>query len=63
MRLKTVSKAITQLERQKRRLLDAYAGGVFELPEFERKRKELDGRSEALCLLKSVGLKLAPTNA
>ncbi len=47
-RLKTVGKAITQLERQKRRLLDAYVGGVLELPEFERKRKELDGRSEAL---------------
>jgi len=33
-RLKTVGKAITQLERQKRRLLDAYIGGVLELPEF-----------------------------
>jgi site-specific DNA recombinase len=47
-RLKTVGKAITQIERQKRRLLDAYLDGVIELPELERKRKELDGRSESL---------------
>jgi site-specific DNA recombinase len=47
-RLKTVGKAVDQVERQKRRLLDGYLGGVLELPEFERKRKELDGRSESL---------------
>jgi site-specific DNA recombinase len=47
-RLKTMDKAITQVERQKRRLLDAYLGGVLELPELERKRKELGGRSETL---------------
>ena len=47
-RLKTVGQAITHIERQKRRLLDAYLGGVIELPELERKRKELDGRSESL---------------
>lgn len=47
-RLKTVGKAIGQIERQKRRLLDAYLGGVLELPEFERKRKELDGRCDTL---------------
>jgi site-specific DNA recombinase len=47
-RLKTVVTAITHIERQKRRLLDAYLDGVIELPELERKRKELDGRSESL---------------
>jgi site-specific DNA recombinase len=47
-RLKTVGKAITHIERQKRRLLDAYLGGVIELPELERKRRELKGRSESL---------------
>ena len=43
-----MGKAIAQVERQKRRLLDAYLSGVLELPELERKRKELDGRFEAL---------------
>ena len=47
-RLKTMGKAIAQLERQKRRLLDAYLSGVLELPELERKRKELGERSESL---------------
>ena len=47
-RLKTMDKAIAHVERQKRRLLDAYLGGVLELPELERKRKELDGRSNTL---------------
>jgi len=47
-RLKTVGKAIAQIERQKRRLLEAYLGGVIELPELERRRKELDGRSNTL---------------
>jgi site-specific DNA recombinase len=47
-RLKTVGTAITQIERQKWRLLEAYLGGVIELPELERKRKELDGRSNTL---------------
>lgn len=36
------------IERQKRRLLEAYLSGVLELPELRRKRKELDGRSETL---------------
>jgi hypothetical protein len=36
------------IERQKRRLLEAYLGGVLELPELERKRKELHGRSNTL---------------
>jgi site-specific DNA recombinase len=43
-----MGKAISQIERQKRRLLDAYLSGVLELPELERKRKELDGRSNIL---------------
>jgi site-specific DNA recombinase len=47
-RLVSVEKAIAQTERHNRRLLDAYLGGVVELAEFERKRKELKGRSEAL---------------
>jgi site-specific DNA recombinase len=47
-RLVGVEKAIAQTERQNRRLLDAYLGGVLELAEFERKRKELKGRSDAL---------------
>jgi site-specific DNA recombinase len=62
-RLSTVGKAITQIEWQKRRLLDAYLGGVLEVPELRRKRKELDGRSERVCLLNSASLKPAPTNA
>jgi site-specific DNA recombinase len=47
-RLVGVEKAIAQAERHDRRLLDAYLGGVVELAEFERKRKELVGRSDAL---------------
>ncbi len=47
-RLQAVDKAIAQLERQKQRLLDAYLGGVLELAELGRKRKELDQRSGAL---------------
>src|SRR5215216_5292197 len=46
--LKTIDQAIAQVERQKRRLLDAYLGGVLELPELQRKRKELGERSESL---------------
>jgi site-specific DNA recombinase len=47
-RVKGVEKAIAQTERQDRRLLDAYLGGVVEITEFERKRKELKGCSDAL---------------
>src|SRR5215204_444399 len=47
-RLKTVDEAIVHIERQKRRLLEAYLSGVLELPELRRKREELDGRSETL---------------
>ena len=47
-RLQSVSKAIAHTERQRERLLEAYLGGVLELGEFEGKRKELEGRTEAL---------------
>jgi len=43
-----VDEAIVHIERQKRRLLEAYLSGVLELPELRRKREELDGRSETL---------------
>ncbi len=48
MKLGGLEKAVAQIERQDKRLLDAYLGGVLELAEFERKRKELKGRSDAL---------------
>jgi len=47
-RLENVGKALAYTERQRERLLEAYLGGVLELAEFERKRKELEGRAEAL---------------
>jgi len=47
-RLVGVEKAISQIQRYNRRLLDAYLGGVLELGEFERKRTELKGRSYLL---------------
>jgi site-specific DNA recombinase len=47
-RLENVGKAIAHTERQRERLLEAYLGGVLELAEFERKRTELEGRTEAL---------------
>jgi site-specific DNA recombinase len=47
-RLGSVGKALAHTERQRERLLDAYLGGVLELAEFGRKRKELEGRTEAL---------------
>ena len=47
-RLQSVSKALAQTERQRERLLDAYLGGVLELAEFERKRKELEARTDSL---------------
>jgi site-specific DNA recombinase len=52
-RLEGVEKAVAQIERQGRRLLlDAYLDGVLELGGFERKRKELKGRSDALLVQK-----------
>jgi site-specific DNA recombinase len=47
-RLENIGKAIAHTERQRERLLEAYLGGVLELGEFERKRKELEGRTDAL---------------
>ena len=47
-RLANVGKALAQTGRQRERLLEAYLGGVLELGEFERKRKELEGRTDAL---------------
>src|SRR5215213_4768574 len=47
-RLESVGKALAHSERQRERLLEAYLGGVLELAEFERKRKELEGRTDAL---------------
>jgi site-specific DNA recombinase len=47
-RIESVEVALAQTGRQKRRLLDAYLGGVLELPELERKRTELDQRRDAL---------------
>jgi site-specific DNA recombinase len=51
-RLEGVEKAISQTQRHNQRLLDAYLGGVVELAEFERKRTELKGRSDALLVQK-----------
>jgi site-specific DNA recombinase len=47
-RLENVGKALAHTERQRERLLEAYLGGVLELAELERKRKELEGRTDAL---------------
>ena len=47
-RIEGVEKALAQTGRQQWRLLDAYLSGVLELPEFDRKRKELDQRRDAL---------------
>jgi len=40
--------ALAQLQRQQQRLLDAYLAEVVQLPEFERKRQELQRREESL---------------
>jgi hypothetical protein len=50
-RIKSVEKAIAQTERQKRRLLDAYLGGVLELPDGRRdallaQKRQLDADAE-----------------
>jgi site-specific DNA recombinase len=44
----TVRGAIGQVDRQQQRLLDAYLGGIVELAEFERKRRELDQHRTSL---------------
>jgi site-specific DNA recombinase len=46
--LDTVTKTTKQLERQQERLLEAYIAGIIQLPELERKRKELTLKQEAL---------------
>ena len=43
-----LARQVAHTERQRERLLEAYLGGVLELAEFERKRKELQGRTDAL---------------
>src|SRR5215203_4406244 len=47
-RLENVGKALAHTERQRERLLEAYLGGVLELAELGRKRKELESRADAL---------------
>jgi site-specific DNA recombinase len=43
-----VSQALSQLERQQQRLLDAYLAEVIALPELQRKRQDLDRRHATL---------------
>ena len=45
---KSLNKASNQIERQQERLLEAYIANIIQLPEFERKRKELIQKQEAL---------------
>jgi site-specific DNA recombinase len=40
--------AVAQLERQQERLLEAYLSSIISLPEFERKRQELQRKQESL---------------
>jgi site-specific DNA recombinase len=47
-RQRTIEQAVSGMERQETRLLDAYLGGALELPEFERKRQELGQRRKVL---------------
>jgi site-specific DNA recombinase len=46
--LEALNKASKQMERQQERLLEAYIANVIQLPEFERKRKELTQKQEAI---------------
>ena len=46
--LEALNKASKQLEHQQERLLEAYIASIIQLPEFERKRKELLQKQEAL---------------
>ncbi len=45
--LEGLNKASKQIERQQERLLEAYIANIIQLPEFERKRKELVQKQEA----------------
>ncbi len=47
-RRQTLGEALAGIERQQKRLLDAYLGGALELPEFERKRSDLAERRRLL---------------
>jgi site-specific DNA recombinase len=44
----TVRNALAHIDRQQQRLLDAYLGGIVELAEFERKRREVDQHRTSL---------------
>jgi site-specific DNA recombinase len=44
----TLRHAIASVERQQERLLTAYLGEILQLPEFERKRRELDQKMTSL---------------
>ena len=46
--LDALNKASKQLDRQQERLLEAYIASIIQLPELERKRKELAQKQEAL---------------
>ena len=46
--LQALTKASQQLERYQDRLLEAYLAKIIELPEFERKRKEIAQKADAL---------------
>ena len=46
--LEALTKATQQLERYQERLLEAYLAKIIELPEFERKRKEISQKRDAL---------------
>lgn len=46
--LAALAKATQQLERYQERLLEAYLANTIELPEFERKRKEISQKHDAL---------------
>lgn len=47
-RRESTSKALSEVQRQQQRLLDAYVAGALGLPEFERKRAELESRKQSL---------------
>jgi site-specific DNA recombinase len=47
-RLGALTQASQELERYQERLLDAYLAQVIEMPEFERKRKEISQKREAI---------------
>jgi len=47
-RQRTLTRAARQIEQQQKRLLDAYLVEIIDLPEFERKRTELDRKQKAL---------------